>query len=200
MCAGEVEQYNLELNYKGRRDYIQGGDIYNACSTLVAELFGTKYWVNKIKFQGFVNAGAYITFDKEGVEKKDVKAFFTIDGLTDIGYVIEAYTEVTARIPYDESLVTDNAIVTGELVRQESKSDFSAIEEVIALTKHLHNTTLPSEDGRWIFTELSLNERLCKNKSLVSIKLAKNLNNMYTVSDIIEDSNSLGKIKFTLFK
>ena len=72
------------------------------------------------------------------------------------------------------------------------------MEQIIALTKHLHQATVPVGEGRWIFTRLDLTAPFGSAVDRYSVRIMNNLANRMTISEVLEDGQKIGKITFTV--
>jgi hypothetical protein len=74
------------------------------------------------------------------------------------------------------------------------------VEEVVCLTKLLHNTLLPLEEGKWMFSGIDLNRPFSDNpETPFEVTLVQNLAGRLTVSEIRQAGQLTGKIKFIVF-
>lgn len=197
-----MHNYPLNLIFKGERDYLQGGDLYTIVQKNAANIFGTKAWINHIVFRGFArNACELILGEiKDVVDMESVRAKCTVqhDGQIVNGIIIETKNPITDKYPFDEGQVAKAAVLEGQSIRQKNRAGFSAIEEIIVLTKILHNQLIPVQPRRWIFSQLDLTEPFAtEQQCLYTIKLKQNLAGRMTVSQILQDAKIIGTIRFT---
>jgi len=197
-----MKAYKLNLGFKGNRNYIQGGDIFNAIQTIAREVVEENAWVKHIAFRGFAkNACDFILDRIENVPGNLVRATCNISFNKKLipAVIIETQEKITKRYPFDESKITKESLITGSAIKQISRAGYTDIEEIVALTKFLHNQILPVEHKRWIFSQLDLNIPLQLNEiERFTIDIKQNLGNRMTVSEISQHDNIVGKIKFTV--
>lgn len=197
-----MQQFPLNLLFKGERDYHQGGDLYNAVQEIAENFLGKKAWVDHIIFRGFAQYTCELVLSEPNtITMESVRAKCTIrhgEKLI-IGTILETKNKVMGRYPFDENLVIKEAVLEGQCISQKNRTGFSAIEEIIVLTKFLHNRLLPAQSGRWIFSQLDLTEPFSIDKACCyAIELKQNLANRMTVSDIKQHDKIIGKIRFTV--
>ena len=169
MCDNQSVRYDIPLNFKGSRRYIQGGSLYDAVDELAKRVCSSDCWVSNIVFRGFALGACAVCF---GNEKPvgDVVARFSLKGAGELksGVVIKVDGSIEDRVEYDESWVTKFSSITEQSVVQKKSTEFTSIEEVVSLTKYLHNECFPLEDGKWVFVQLDLDHKFSENELLVA--------------------------------
>jgi hypothetical protein len=89
--------------------------------------------------------------------------------------------------------------VEDQRARISAPSGFSPIEELVSMTKLLHNRLLPSPGKRWIFSRIDLRRLLERTDAgNMQVILQQNLNNRVTKSRIVSGGNAIGDIFFSL--
>jgi hypothetical protein len=117
------------------------------------------------------------------------------------GTIIATGEPVTERIDFDEERIEVTADVTDKTICQQQRAGFTPVEEVVCLTKLLHNTLLPLEEGKWMFSGIDLNRPFSDNpETPFEVTLVQNLAGRLTVSEIRQAGQLTGKIKFIVFK
>lgn len=193
----------LPLRFKGKRQYLQGGDIYDAVMSITKDLFGEKAWVDFIVFRSFARKSCEVIFAKdEKMAVDNAIARFTakIEEHNLNGVVVETERAVEGRYEYDEDKIIQTASINKQCITQVERAGFTAIEEVIALTKSLHYDQIPIEQGQWVFTQLDLTSPFAAESLPFSIELKQNLAGKMTISEVKEDGVMIGKIRFTVAK
>lgn len=197
-----VKKYPLKLLFKGERDYHQGGDIYIAIQEIAQNLIGENTWVSHIVFRGFSRNNCEIVLGDSGnIDGTSIRAKCKINTGKELigGTILETGTKTIGRYAFDEGAVKREAIIDGLCIRQKKRAGFFAIEEIIVLTKALHNKLIPLKAGRWIFSQLDLIRPLPTDKtSCYAIEQCQNLANRMTVSNILVKQKLIGKIRFTV--
>ena len=199
-----MTKINFEGCYKGKRDYLQGGDLFDGAQSAVQSVLGKKAYVKSITFREMARKrGSFFIDSDHAPEGFVVTAVIKIQNGDDSvnGIFATDGGKINKRIEYDESLILENSKIDEENMRiiQTVKTDFTSCEEVVALTKALHNQVLPTVKGKWIFTLLNMKGRfLNKNKELFTINIKQNLGGIMTRSDLLAGDRSIGTIGFTV--
>lgn len=196
----EKKYSELSLSYKGERAYIQGPDLYNAVSQKLGVFFEGEAWVKRIVFRGFSSSGCRVYFG-EGYDSNLVRAnvFVSIGDQTHQGVIIETGQDVLDRNKYDESRVCKNTVINGKSATQTAESGLTAIENIVAITKLLHNTLYPIDgEGKWIFAQLDLVQPLQGKDSLYTVDIKQSIGGRMTVSEIRVGNVYFGKIRFAV--
>ncbi len=197
-----MQSFLLNLRFKGDRNYYQGGDIYNAVQEIVRNHLDKHAWLKHIAFRGFARNVCELVLGEASQAKGEfIRAQCEIvSGNQSVSAVIiETEKKCADRYPFDENQVITRAALHDKDISQTSRAGFTPIEEVIVLTKYLHNKLFPAKDGRWIFSQLDLLEPFSSDPSnCYAIKLKQNLANRMTIADIIQDDRTIGKIRFTV--
>ncbi len=193
----------LPLRFKGKREYLQGGDIYDGVISSTKELFGEKAWVDFMVFRSFARKSCEVIFARDQkINVDNAFARFTAkigeDNLN--GVVIETESAVEGRYEYDEDKIIQTASINKQCITQVERAGFTAIEEVIALTKNLHYDQIPIEQGQWVFTQLDLTSPFATESLPFSVEIKQNLADKMTISEIRENDVPIGKIRFTVAK
>ena len=165
--------------------------IYNKCNV----------WVSRISFPWICKKRVRIIVNPENpdilVSQSDV--FCESEQRNDQRIDCRNRKKIKSRIEYNEDLITKSAIINEETVFQRERTDFSAIEEIVALTKRLHYHLIPEPKGKWVFSQLDLTQPFSDNREILySIGIKQNLANKMTVSEVKENDTPIGKIRFTV--
>jgi len=204
MTAYEVEIIPLELGYKGDRNYLHGTDMYDA---IVAH-FGPAIPVVlqstvRMVIHGFSHNQLDLVY-RVGAEKypRPSAAHVEFSLAKNIsGWLVETERPVLTRRPYSENNIARGSRITARsIIATSSAYDHSAIEVLVALTKHLH-ITLWGEESRWAFTKLELERPLNEaDKQGLQVKLEHTLGSKLTKSRIYSSTTPLGCIYFSVVK
>lgn len=193
----------LVLSYKGSRNYLQGGDLYNAIASSFSQLYQGDSKTIQLLFHRFARqqCDLYIVGAEEGILRpEECVCDGTVEGKSGkwIFWLLETGRPVTGRQPFDEDGISRNAIVSDKQVSLEERLEYSPIEIVVALTKHLHNLLYPLAGQRWIFSKLELSRLLApEDNHRVRVKLLTNLHNRITKSEVWCGVELLGHIYFS---
>ncbi|KMJ88302.1 hypothetical protein ACH58_23340 [Achromobacter xylosoxidans] len=197
---------DLDLSFKGDRNYLHGTDIFD---TLLA-------WLRE---QGFeIIEGLDLSFHQMAtstlraeldlVDARDVKnaaiLSFASQGSRHRVSLRETAKAVTGRRPYPEDrLVADAEFdATTQAIRVENcLPGYSAIEYWIALTKAMHLRALPHVSGKWLFVRARF-PRLDAPLECVrpAVQLTSNYQDKLTRSEVSLDGRKFGDIYFSLLQ
>lgn len=190
--------YNLALKYKGSRNYLQGGDLYNAVLALAAVIFEHGY-ISSIAFKRFARNQCYLTFtqDNDSVALVAVGVVADLNGGQHDFWVYETADPVGGRYPFDEDSIVRDAVYdeTAKSISRIKASAYSPIEDVIALTKKLNYNLFPEVDGKWVFGQLSLAAPLVSGDGL-TISMRSCLKGRFSINEIYQGGMFLGSIRF----
>lgn len=201
--SGETCQMNiLTLMFKGDRDYIQGGDIYNVLCDTALERYEQGY-VSSIVFKCFARNQCCLSFQPmEGggallatgkmLEKGEIAHEF---------WLYESSEPVVERYPFDEGAIVREASVDidGKRISRAECASYSAIEQIIALTKKLSYSLYPEVDGKWVFGQLNLHAPLAAQGDLEIIQRSA-LSGRFSINDIVQSGLPVGSIRFVVGK
>ena len=192
------ESYSIDLGYKGGRKYVHGTDLYNSISNLAKQIIAPEAWVKSLIINKMIHMKCVIKFNI--VKHDKVAGKFIISNNKDYieGFVIETNNSIVRHYAYDERSIYSTILLTGSRADQTFRTKFSSIEEVVAITKYLHNKIYPALGKIWVFSKLKLTKRFNVSKdTLYSVKVKQNLGNRMTLSEIKENDQFIGEIVFT---
>jgi hypothetical protein len=201
----DLHSVNLRLAYKGDRYYLQGPDIYNAVTRIISER-NPNIEFNRIKmvFHKLARNQCRMTFGNHSLLGKMPKDINTevrfISPLSDIiGWLVETDEHIIDRNPFPEENIVKQTSIDGNIATIEGEVQFTPIEILVAMTKHLHIILYPAKAGKWIVTRLDLNRLLTiYDASKFKVEIEKNLNNRLTKGSIHSGKEMLGYIYFSL--
>lgn len=191
----------LPLSYKGERNYLQGGDIFNALSDVASELAGDRgAYVERIAFRSFARMACEV-FTEPPSEQLHVigQANLAVPGKSGVNvWLVETTDLVTSRRPFDEAQLLANASFSpdGRSVILPERSVYTPIEDVIALTKKLSYAVSPEVNGKWVFGQLDLTEPFTVNYRKLEIRLKNLIGGRFSVNNILLDDRNIGAIRF----
>lgn len=186
----------LNLKYKGSRNYLQGGDIYNA---IVHEL--------TLRLGGHLARLAFKSFARKQVDlllENPSDAFNPMgSGIWKSGsgelyrfWLVETDRSVTESYPFEEEAITRDAEVSGEAICSRCANSYSLIENIIALTKRLNYALVPHVDGKWLFGQLDLISGLPCRWSKLCIERKQCVGSSFSRNRITIDDADYGEIRF----
>ena len=138
--------------FKGRRDYVQGTDMYMSFRDHVA--LPTKSSIETLSFNGFLRGDArLIELDDPRGSKLPCVAYISgpdgmrVLGLEQIGPVSKDTSE------YLEEEIVECGVFSESGITLDRETGYDTIEEIIALIKKWSNVNRPV-DGSWVFARI----------------------------------------------
>jgi hypothetical protein len=192
----------LPLKFKGNRNYLHGSDFFKEISFHAAKLTGdANSFIKKISFRQFAETACVIT-DKQPTDKDvligNVEFQVCNKGAASEFWIIKTDEKVDSRYPYDENLVLLGATLdmperSGKIV---DMSDYTLIEYVIALTKHLNYAVCPLVSGKWVFGQLDVEKAMPSGCQKLEIRMKNLIPARFSVNDIFVDDEKVGVMRF----
>jgi hypothetical protein len=192
----------LPLSYKGAREYLQGGDFYNALANMAAELAGEAgTFVERLAFRRFACMACEITTEQPtepSVVVGQVRFRLPSGAGSQEAWLIETDSPVSGRRPFDEAALLANSFLDaeGRYVSLQEPSAYTPIEDVIALTKQLNYAVCPDVNGKWVFGQLDLVSPLPGSYQKLEIRMKSLIAGRFSVNDIFVDGRSTGTMRF----
>jgi hypothetical protein len=184
----------LPLAFKGSRDYLQGGDIFNALADLTGAREGISLQMKKVMRHPLDSVSV-----PAGRPGGGFSAWFEYGGAGNrhcIGLLEDASSEVPGRMPYDEDAVIAGAHLSEARIESPGPGVATFIERVIALNKVLLNARFAPQKLKWWFTRLEL-EMLPAAPRSIALTLAASVGARLTKSIIEVDGVPCGHIYFS---
>jgi len=114
---------------------------------------------------------------------------------------VETQELIVERVQYLEQEIVEKCSIKDKAVFIADETPYSAIEVLLAMSKHLHHILYPQADGKWFFARLDLDRLLCPNDAACfQVELVQNLQNRLTKSRILSGDKVIGHIYFSLVK
>ncbi|MBD2133195.1 hypothetical protein H6F47_12320 [Sphaerospermopsis sp. FACHB-1094] len=201
-----IPDFDIEIPFKGTRNYLHSSDVYNALCNGIMEFTGiTDFHLmskTKLVFRDFAQHPLRAVFQSHHTSAKAVFSF----EINDVKYrceLIEREAEVQNRIVFNEEAIITECVfdLDHKTVAFASIPDFpySPIEIVVAANKSLHMQYFSQNPGKWLFTEI-FTEKPLKDIyfDTMKIMLKTCLSTRLTKSAIILDNTECGYICFSL--
>ena len=193
------------LPFKGTRTYLHGTSIIDMLATeLEIRFLGVTEQKGEIVFHSFARHQCDLMLPPRGKvvvpPENAVTTFECSIGSEDavIGWLVETRRLVTSSVPYPEEDIQERSSIIGKMVRLSAPCELDAIETVVALTKHLHNTLFPLDGKKWIFTKLEFDRFLNKEDIPgMEIEVRFNLHNRITKSAVRTIAGEVAQIYFS---
>lgn len=185
-----------KFEFKGSRNYIQGGDFVNWVDAYVRESGHGK--LMRIKFISFTRAQCELHFSTPGRDSRIVAEGSYIDsvGLSSLFWLSETDQPVTGRREYDEELIVGGALIDGYQISRSSSTPFTLIEDVIALTKMLNYKLSADINGKWVFGQLKLTEPMPDTYVNILVERTAILAGKFSNNVVSIDGSVIGDIRF----
>lgn len=191
----------LNIPLKEPRNYISGNDLFDAAEAVFREWLGIDAFIESLVMRKMAHSICEMRTDDEPAGDATVmgRVCAHVAGRSHKGYIVETGKPVMASIPYSESEMLVNAEISNDSIRQGAKSQFSPIEEIVALTKEMHYRTQPEITGKWIFIRLELERALTESAAPFEITIVNKLGAKMTISEIIHGGALVGQIYFGVY-
>ena len=189
----------LDISYKGSRQYIHGTDLFNAIQAAASgTISGKGAYVNKFGLSRFAYHLCELCLDQcAGTGAKVGEGELTLDDGSHTTFSLyETSQRPTERRPYDEDSMVAVAAFDGQSATLQAPIGYTTIEVVIALTKVLNYRLATPKQGKWVFGKIELNQALPTIKESVTITRTKGVPGRFSVNEIVIDGRNVGAIHF----
>ncbi|MCH3693586.1 hypothetical protein LZB65_00695 [Campylobacter lari] len=190
----------LKFDFKENRNYIQGTDIYNTILSIYGDNIASNF---ELSFHNIAYNNLILT-DTKPDDLKDLRficSFTAKDSLVYCLYGIDnQFSKPTFSRSYPEENITKNTTINHneKSIILNNASNFTYMEEIVALNKHLMNNIFPQIQGKWYFTKLQLQNIPLEKSYPIKIVFKSNFNFLIIKSEIYFDNKLLGFIYFSL--
>ena len=200
----ETHGIPMDFEFKGNRNYVQGADIYSAALRIACELWDrypdevTGTFHNPLKSQGIFR----LRLSEKGAFSEDIYARFIFRlGESKHELVLNATNQPISVIrPYDEEDVLRFSEMSTRLIRMIVRSDYSYIEQIIAMTKRLHHVVYADVHDKWLFTKLHIKDCIAPEdycESAIEIRAERKVQNILSQCSIFVNDSSVGHIFYS---
>ncbi len=196
----------IQFRFKGSRNYVQGPDIYTCLLDAIKENFDSYPLQIRGSFHRLLsdNGILHIYCDNEEFDQELFYAYFILLFKNEAFYagLSSAETPIGSgtSYEYDEADVLSGMSFDEQTVRLAFKPAFTYMEQIVAMTKWLHQKLYPEVKQKWLFTKFRLQDkidpRLFPGRELV-VKAGKNFRNMLTQNMLALNSEPIGDIWFS---
>ncbi|AJD05314.1 hypothetical protein ACUMG2_000808 [Campylobacter lari] len=190
----------LEFNFKENRNYIHGTNIYNTLLSIYKDDIISNF---EISFHNIAYNNIILT-DTKPDDLKDLRFichFIAKDSMIHYLYGIDnPLSKPTLSKPYPEENITKDATINHDekSIILNNTSNFTYIEEIVALNKHLLNNIFPQAKGKWYFSKLQFQNIPLEKSYPIKIVFKSNFNFLIVKSEIYFNDKFLGFIYFSL--
>lgn len=191
----------LEIPLKEPRKYISGNDLFDATEEAFQCWVGETAYVESLTMRKMSHSVCELRTEDEPVNNGRVVGQVracAADGIHK-GYIVETGLPVTTSVPYPEEEMLQGYSLGKDSIRQGTKSRFTPIEQIVALTKEMHYRTQAEILGKWIFIQLELDQSLPNGPEPFEIKIVNKLGTKLTISEITFGGVLIGRIYFGVY-
>ncbi|MFY8285232.1 hypothetical protein AAEU31_17160 [Pseudoalteromonas sp. SSMSWG5] len=173
------------FQFKGDRNYLHGTDTFDKISELLTNEFITDISFRKTTVKQCVISDLKIS-NVVSVIKTNIRTY----------YLCESDENITERYDFDEDALVSNAIIDDKVVSMNMDSNYSFIENIVALTKLLNNNLDKPKYGKWLFGQYrsQIDNRNFSGK--IEIESVKRIAGKFSENLIYLDGKLAGKIMF----
>lgn len=192
---------DLELSFKGSRNYITGADFFSEITRTIRAEIAECLWISNAKFRDFALCGCSLSWSKSDIVDEELLCgeckIQTPEGVVN-AYLIKNHSKIINRLAYDESKIIGKIDIEKCGITRLESSGYTMIDEIVSLTKQLHNKLYPLDNGQWAFIQLDLNTELIDSSSTLSMNVIKVIKGKFSVSNIIVDGTEVGTLRFSV--
>ena len=191
-----------DFSFKGNRTYIHGTDFFDVISSCLRRQLPAHQdgFITNLSFRQFAIRQCRIYL----YSPPEIKAECICQGLWCSGntnkpirfWVYEREGPVTERYEFDEKLICSGSELSKDRVGSFVVPEFSSIENIVALTKHLHNAKWPLEQGKWVFGQIVLKLALPSQSETIEIQNSQPIKHRISRNKIFVDQREVGDIRF----
>lgn len=191
----------LQLQFKGDRKYLHGSDMYNTITQRMSAF--TKdptAYVNKIIFRQLARHDCDLWLESPEKSSRLIAngTCRLRDDSTLPFWLIESERQVVGRYEFDEDAISSPAELDDRFIVLTKRTQYSPIEEIIALNKALNYRLMPKVPGKWLFGQLTLQKALYRDYQKIKIIMRSAISGRFSVSDIEIDEKMVGEIRFVV--
>lgn len=186
----------FSLKYKGSRDYLHGGDIFDALNDSLSKELGGRLLRITYKRLARNQLGLTLSEPSNAEFVTATGVWLTSSGIRNQFWLVETDVPVTDSYPFNEDLITHSAELDEEVICGRRANKYTLVENVIALTKKLNYELAPEVKGKWLFGQLDLPQRLPSDWNCVVITRTVAIGHAFSRNRITIDGQDFGEIRF----
>ncbi len=187
----------LDIGFKGLRTYLHSTDIYDCCTRLLRESSADGSWVCSMRFHRMVSSQVRIVSGQ--VPGAPVTLGVRLGDRTHDWSIVDGCGDVCERYPYDEDSLVAPATLGPTGISMKGSTCRSGIEELVALTKRLHQHAFPDAAGRWVVASLDFDRCLHLSRpEFPRVELVRTLGRALTECVMYDGATRIGQIRFAL--
>lgn len=196
-----MREMNLDLDFKGSRDYLHGTDMFNKVLALLVSQ-ETEVCDIDFAFHRLARNQLRVVYGllPTGTEAVATCSFSSNSERKRVN-LIETHDLIEGRYPYPEDEIVEAMEIDGDARIGVLKGEvhYSDIEVWVAMTKALHLKVFPHLTGKWLFVRARFPKFIFQSASKErTIKLITSFNDKFTRSDALLDGVKVGEIYFSI--
>ncbi|WP_340111711.1 hypothetical protein [Maribellus mangrovi] len=194
---------SIEVSFKGQRNYVQGPDIFNKVTDILAQkkihFLSISMTFNKM---ARTNIDLYLSDQKDSLNKEH-NAYFEVikdENVSLFGSIVENGDPITSRNEYPEEEIFSLAKINkdSQTISLLETVEYSNTEIIVSLNKRLLQQLYPDKKGKWLFTRFEVSGDITNSYKDMVLILKKNMNFKLTKTEILLDGESVGFIYFSM--
>lgn len=200
-----MKTFDLDLSFKGSRQYIHGTDMLHKSSEQLTAFFNQVMKDVDFAVHRMTDSSLQLVLhpaaEVPALAEHDVAGLkFVVAERSWEARLVEKQERPDSRNPYDEESISRNCHIdqTARRITLHEQTSHTAIEIIVAMTKALHLTLFPEAEGSWVFCRWTGRQWPCaENLSGVSVNLIQALGTRLTRSEVRLADEILGNIYFS---
>jgi hypothetical protein len=199
-----MRKFNLNLSFKGDRNYLHGTSIFDECFKIIKNIFNEYPEQIELKIYNILRKNPIIYLLDDYEESKDMGKVNAIMKFKSQGrhykmIVIESNSLPLERIKYNENKITANSILNLDSLNVTSsfKNKYSFIENLVSNNKLL--LTSCYKGSEWLFAKIYLSSY---NNYFKTVKLTHSISKRLELvkTNIFVNGELIGAIFFSIKK
>lgn len=195
------KKFDINLKYKGGRNYAHGTDLYDLIIAEIKKEFTSLSNISVTINRLIQNQTDCYIVKNVDLNENDVDCLirFESENIEYVAVIKSNKEKITQEYPYAESKITDLTKIKEKTIMLEDNIDYSNIEKIVAMNKALLKSIFSEHNGKWIFTRLTLDtdfDKISYNK--YHLTLIKNMGVKLTKTEIQLNDKPVGYIYFSL--
>ncbi len=190
----EHEVAELDLAFKGDREYLHGTDIFNELVMLMSPVEHIKFQLKKIMTSqiSIIRLG-----DRQESRQKISGIFKFMHKKNEIELgLFENSKKINRRYEYNEEEVIRDVIYTKDKAELHSSTKYSFIERLVSLNKSMLVRFVEQPSVKWYFTQIDIT-RLPADDCSLSLSIKQQLGIRLVLSNIVANGVKIGSIGFS---
>ncbi|RBO85743.1 hypothetical protein [Marinomonas aquiplantarum] len=188
----------LEMQYKGNRSYLHGTDFFSKITTGLANGLGAGS-IRKLSFKSFAKNQCDLALNDRPSKDQHVvgNGIWRKSSDEEIRFwIVETDVPVVSRYPFDEDGLIAPSFIEDRTITLNIDNDYSAIENIVAMTKKLNYALSPDINGKWVFGQIDMLKSMPDSFDQIIITRKSERKGMFSCNQILIDKEHVGEIRF----